>query len=529
MAAQTKKKDVVVSINAGAKKHTDGSTNETGEQKKKLYVLDTNVLIHDPGCLFNFQNNDLFIPLDVLEELDNNKTGKGDSAICARTAIRNLNKIMNDSSRDAPKLFGMTGYPISDSAHHQLGTLYIQNGETGRSQKVFKSFTKDKADNRILAAFEDLCGRNKNGDKKFTDVILVSKDIMVVAKARALNLLSEDYGNDAVVTDSDLLFSGETQLPDHWWAGAQTSQQGNRASKLSIPEDTILYPNQLIHDGRKDGPNLIVKAIEKDAGTFTAIRIENFRKKQNAILGINARNRGQNFALNLLLDPNVPIVTLLGPAGTGKTLLVLISALIQQKDKPLINFRQTSIKQGYDNILMTRATVPMGDDIGFLPGTEEEKMNPWMGAVDDNIDYISECLSNATLENGQSFQLARKRDTEDIDTDRKHGIMRYLRGKVRAKSISMMRGRTFNDRFVIIDEAQNLTPHQVKALVSRVGAGSKIVLMGNLSQIDTPYLTANSSGLTYLAERFKGVGCYGHIILNRIERSRVAELAEKLL
>jgi PhoH-like ATPase len=227
--------------------------------------------------------------------------------------------------------------------------------------------------------------------------------------------------------------------------------------------------------------------------------IKDYTQAKHNVWGITARNREQNFALNLLMDPEIDFVTLLGQAGTGKTLLTLASALTQTLDKKI-----------YSEIIMTRVTVPVGEDIGFLPGTEEEKMAPWMGALEDNLDVLNKSDEDA----GEWGRAA----TQDL-----------IRTRIKIKSLNFMRGRTFLHKFLIIDEAQNLTPKQMKTLITRAGPGTKVVCLGNIAQIDTPYLTEGSSGLTYVVDRFKGWSHNGHITLTRGERSRLADFAADVL
>ena len=241
-----------------------------------------------------------------------------------------------------------------------------------------------------------------------------------------------------------------------------------------------------------------MRRIESNTAIIEVVR--DYASERHKVWGINARNREQNFALNLLMDPDVDFVSLLGHAGTGKPLLTLAAALTQTLDS-----------RRYSEIIMTRQTVPVGEDIGFLPGTEEEKMGPWMGALEDNLDVLQE---QATQEHGAWGRAA----THDL-----------LKSRIRIKSLNFMRGRTFLKKFLIIDEAQNLSPHQIKTLVTRAGPGSKIVCLGNIAQIDTPYLTETTSGLTYIVDRFKQWEHSGHVTLQRGERSRLADYASEIL
>jgi PhoH-like ATPase len=240
----------------------------------------------------------------------------------------------------------------------------------------------------------------------------------------------------------------------------------------------------------------VVRTVNGDSARLELIN--DYRSSKHSVWGITARNREQNFALNLLLDPEIDLVTILGPAGTGKTLLTLAAGLTQTLDTSL-----------FAEIIMTRVTIPLGEDIGFLPGTEEEKMEPWMGALVDNLEVLTQ-----SAEGGNWGRAA----TNDL-----------LRNRIKIRSLNFMRGRTFLNRFVIIDEAQNLTPKQMKALLTRAGPGTKMVCLGNIAQIDTPYLTETTSGLTYVVNRFRGWPHSGHITLERGERSRLADQASNIL
>ncbi|MGA0027126.1 MAG: PhoH family protein, partial [Steroidobacteraceae bacterium] len=246
----------------------------------------------------------------------------------------------------------------------------------------------------------------------------------------------------------------------------------------------------------EQGFEAIVRKVEGDLATLELVR--DFRNPRQAVWGINARNREQNLALNLLLDPEIDFVTILGPAGTGKTLLTLAAGLVQ-----------TLESNRFGEILMTRVTIPLGEDIGFLPGTEEEKMEPWMGALMDNLEVLT---------HGQEGGSWGRAATQDL-----------LRNRIKVRSLNFMRGRTFLSRYLILDEAQNLTPKQMRALVTRAGPGTKVVCLGNIAQIDTPYLTETTSGLTYVVNRFRGWAHAGHITLMRGERSRLADFATEAL
>ena len=321
-------------------------------------------------------------------------------------------------------------------------------------------------------------------------------------KARALDVDAEDYFNDKVLEDSDLLYTGMTELPADFWEkhgkGVESWQQGGATFyKVTGPMVPKLLVNEFVYTEVDTPFYARVISIEGKSATLQTLR--DFGHHKNAIWGITARNREQNFALNLLMNPDIDFVSLLGQAGTGKTLLTLAAGLQLTLDQKI-----------YNEIIMTRVTVPVGEDIGFLPGTEEEKMSPWMGALEDNL----EVLMGADSEAGDWGRSA--------STD-------LIRAKVKIKSLNFMRGRTFLNKLLIIDESQNLTPKQMKTLITRAGPGTKVVCLGNISQIDTPYLSEGSSGITYVVDRFKGWAHGGHITLQRGERSRLADYAAEVL
>jgi PhoH-like ATPase len=358
-----------------------------------------------------------------------------------------------------------------------------------------------KADNEILAVVKYL--REKESPRS---IVLVSKDINVRIKASALGFDAEDYFNDHVIQDSDLLYSGSQQLPADFWNRLKKSEtwedknpDGHKVTLYRVKGAAVksMLVNQFVY---LNDFHAIVKQITADEAVLeTLVRYDTAGKK--AVFGISPNNREQNFALNLLLNPECDFVTMLGQAGTGKTLLALAAGLTQVFDKRL-----------YDEIIVTRATVPIGDEIGFLPGSEEEKMAPWMGAIDDNLEVLS-----PSDDEGKAGDSGRK------ITDS------FIRSRVKIKSMAFMRGRTFINKYVIVDEAQNLTPKQAKALITRAGPGTKMVFMGNIAQIDTPYLTEGSSGLTHVVDRMKGWCHSGHITLIRGERSRLADRASEVL
>lgn len=456
----------------------------------KLFVLDTNVLMHDPSSLFRFEEHDIFLPMVTLEELDNNKKGLTEVARNARQASRYLEEIVGTSLVNLE-----LGCPLAINGNrHLTGRLFLQ---TAQVHVDLPGLAGSIADNQILAVVFDL-------QKRYADrqVTLVSKDINIRIKARALGMPAEDYFNDKVLEDTDILYSGMKELPANFWdkhGKAMESWQdaGRMFYRITGPLCKTFLINEFLYYEYEKPFHALVRSVEGNTAVLEIVK-DHLQPKNN-VWGITARNREQNFALNLLMDPEIDFVSLLGQAGTGKTLLTLASALTQVLDKKI-----------YSEIIMTRVTVPVGEDIGFLPGTEEEKMAPWMGALEDNL----EVLNRSDDEAGDWGRAA----TQDL-----------VRSRIKVKSLNFMRGRTFLHKFLIIDEAQNLTPKQMKTLITRAGPGTKVVCLGNIAQIDTPYLTEGSSGLTYVVDRFKGWSHNGHVTLQRGERSRLADFAAEAL
>ncbi len=459
----------------------------------KLFVLDTNVLMHDPMCLFRFEEHDIFLPMIVLEELDGHKKGMTEVARNARQTSRTL-----DALAGAPGADIAQGFELNSTGQREAkGKLLFQTQPLDYSLPT--SLPQGKADNQILGVVEAL--RKKYPAR---EVVLVSKDINMRVKARALGLATDDYQNDKTLEDGDLLYSGAMALPADFWSthgqSVESWQQGqNTFYKVNGPTVPSMLINQFVYFESPGEPSLYARVTEIRGNTAVLKTLRDFNHLKNAVWGVTTRNREQNFAMNLLTDPEVDFVTLTGTAGTGKTLMALAAGLTQVLDD-----------RRYTEIIVTRATVSVGEDIGFLPGTEEEKMGPWMGALDDNLEVLGKTDTNA----GEWGRAA----TSEL-----------IRSRIKIKSMNFMRGRTFLNKYVIIDEAQNLTPKQMKTLITRAGPGTKIVCMGNLAQIDTPYLTEGSSGLTFAVDRFKGWPHGGHITLARGERSRLADFASEVL
>ena len=469
----------------------------------KLFVLDTNVLMHDPMCLFRFEEHDIFLPMIVLEELDSNKKGMTEVARNARQTSRSLDALAGHTGAD----FG-AGLPLDATGHREAkGKLYFQTQALDFT--LPSSLPQGKADNQILGVVEALRKLHAPASAGGThptgrEVVLVSKDINMRVKARALGLAADDYQNDKTLDDGDLLYSGSMALPvDFWATHGQTVESWQQGAHTFYRVSGPLVPgfliNQFVYFEAPGEPSLYARVTEIRGKTAVLKTLKDYNHLKNAVWGVTTRNREQNFAMNLLMDPEVDFVTLTGTAGSGKTLMALAAGLTQVLDD-----------RRYTEIIVTRATVSVGEDIGFLPGTEEEKMGPWMGALDDNLEVLSKTETTA----GEWGRAA----TSEL-----------IRSRIKIKSMNFMRGRTFLTKYVVIDEAQNLTPKQMKTLITRAGPGTKIICMGNLAQIDTPYLTEGSSGLTFAVDKFKGWPHGGHITLARGERSRLADFASEVL
>jgi PhoH-like ATPase len=464
----------------------------TSDIDTKLFVLDTNVLMHDPTSLFRFEEHDVYVPMFVLEELDNNKKGMTEVARNARQASRFLDNLVSASEESIDE-----GVPLDALGNkNATGRLYLQTEFI--NDPLPSTLASGKADNAILGVVNHL--HMQHSKRK---IALVSKDINMRIKARALGLTAQDYFNDKVLEDTDLLYTGVRELHADFWDKngkdmVSGTQAGHTFYNMNGSDCRDLLVNEFVFQEDANNPFFaVVTAQENSSATLRTLT--DYTHSKNAIWGITARNREQNFVLNLLMNPEIDFVTLLGQAGTGKTLLTLAAGLMQTLETKL-----------YSEIIMTRVTVPVGEDIGFLPGTEEEKMSPWMGALDDNLDVL-----NQSTEEGGEWGRAATRD--------------LIRSRIKIKSLNFMRGRTFLNKYLIIDEAQNLTPKQMKTLITRAGPGTKVVCMGNIAQIDTPYLTEGSSGLTYVVDRFKGWAHSGHVTLMRGERSRLADHAAEVL
>jgi PhoH-like ATPase len=466
----------------------------TSATKKRTYVLDTNVLMHDPSCLFHFKEHDIVIPFMVLEELDNNKKGHEDKSRNARQVSRTLESLFENQQKVID-----SAIPLED----------ISNGEaTGKlSIQASIDFEKDaKPDNVILEVVKRLKASIIDHD-----VVLVSKDINMRLKARTMGLLTEDYTTDLVeAKDGDYFHPGHIVMPNDFWETHGTDLEARNTKEMPVytvrGKDVRHFKlNQfIVSEGNKSSKPFAARVVKKDGNTCE-LRVARNYETQHDVYKVHALNHEQNFALNLLVDPDIDFVSLTGIAGTGKTLLALAAGLHQVFDT-----------NRYGGIIFTRATVSVGEDIGFLPGTEEEKMAPWFGALYDNLEALTaEKTSEKDSKHGPQWG--------------KGATDAFIRSRIKILSMALIRGRTFVNQYIIIDEAQNLTPKQVKTFVTRAGEGTKIVLMGNLAQIDTPYLTEGSCGLTYIVNRFQDKARTGHITLVKGERSYLADLANEVL
>jgi PhoH-like ATPase len=450
--------------------------------KTKTFVLDTNVLIHDPKALFNFADNKVAIPITVIEELDGMKRESDERGANARSVSRIL-----DSLRQKGKI--SEGVKLDNG-----GMLKV---EIGVAEDLPHQFAITKADHQILGAALHL---QKSGEK----VTLVSKDINLRIKAEVLGLTARDYEKEKVRIEE--LYKGfrEIIIPKE--------KIDLFYSKKSLPASDVFPKNQK----KKQEERVEVDAypneffIMKDSPSSSRSALSKYEKKTDCFVplfhneaspwGIKPLNVEQRFALELLLCNELNLVTLLGVPGAGKTLLSLACGL-----------QKVVEEKHYRHLLIARPIVPMGRDIGYLPGTKEEKLSSWMGAIYDNLDFLMDKAKSS------------ERNTADaIDYLFDTGILEI-------EALTFIRGRSLPEQFIVIDDAQNLTPHEVKTIISRAGVGSKIILTGDPFQIDNPYLDSSSNGLTYLVQRFKGQEIFGHLSFTRSERSPLATLAAELL
>ena len=469
---------------------TRRSARSAGDETR-LFVLDTSVLMHDPTALFRFHEHDVYLPMVVLEELDAAKKGTSEIARNVREVSRLLDEVLQDADEAA---IGR-GIPLPGPRRGAgIGRLFLQTRTF--ADLVPEPLPGSKPDNGILNV-----ARAIHREHRGRGVVLVSKDINLRIKACALGLRAEDYRDDVVIDDVSLLYPGVYRMPAGDWearidSGDSWRTDGRTFHGVGGADAAKWFPNQCLCPDDAAAAGMLVRRIEDERAVLEPAR--DYRAGGDTVWGVGARNLEQNFALNLLMDPDIDFVTLIGTAGTGKTLLALAAGLAQTLDQ-----------RRYREIVMTRVTVPVADDIGFLPGTEEEKMTPWMGALMDNLEVLTD------VDSGGAWGRATADD--------------LIRSRIKVRSLNFMRGRTFLNRYVILDEAQNLTRHQMKTLITRAGPGTKMVCLGNVRQIDTPWLSETTSGLTHVVDRFKQWHHSGHVTLVRGERSRLADFATESL
>jgi len=441
------------------------------KHNKKIFILDTNVLLHDYKCIYNFEENDIIIPIVVLEELDKFKRGNDLINFHAREFTRELDKLSGDMLLTA-------NIPLGEN----LGNMHIETGKDF-SEKVSQSFPERTADHRILAISEYVCNANK--DKT---VVLITKDINLRMKAKSLGIIAQDYENDKVANIDDL------------YKGIRILDKVNQESisKLyEIPEG--VSPTEFSLEPNMTGHQFY---IMKNNGSSALAHYNPVSKTVNRVIkqttyGIDPRNAEQTFAIEALSNPDIQLVSLTGKAGTGKTLLALAAALQQHKR--------------YKQIFLARPIVPLANrDLGFLPGDVKEKMDPYMTPLYDNLTVIKHKFSH------QSPEFLRINDMMKED-------------KLVITPLAYIRGRSLSSIFFIVDEAQNLTPHEIKTIITRAGEGTKMVFTGDIEQIDSPYLDIASNGLSYLSDKMKDQEIFAHINLVKGERSFLAELASKVL
>ncbi|MBD3735611.1 MULTISPECIES: PhoH family protein [Stutzerimonas] len=446
-----------------------------------LYVLDTNVLIHDPNALLNFQEHQVAIPMTVLEELDQLKTGKHTVAAECRQAIRLIDRLLGSASPEEVE----AGVPIQRGKGGPCGSLSILMSRPGQANGLPEDLNDNKIINLVVTLSKERPG---------LPVVLVTKDINMRLKARACGVAAEDYHTDQLVDDVGQLSRGYHSLTGSFWDRVSTveTQQGHGRTwhRVQLIDNLpAVHINEFVLD--EQGFVGWIKGIEGDELLLLDLHQEPLLHQE--AWGLRPRDIHQALALYALLDPDIHLVNLSGAAGSGKTILALAAAI-----------EQTVVSKRYRRIIATRSVQGLDEDIGFLPGTEAEKMEPWLGAITDNLEALH------------------------MDDENTHGSIDYILQKVplQFKSLNYIRGRSFQQSLIIIDECQNLTPHQMKTIITRAGNGSKVVCLGNLAQIDTPYLSATSSGLTYLTERFKDFPHGVHITLQGVPRSILAEYAE---
>ena len=439
---------------------------------KKIYILDTNVLLHDPNAIFSFEDNEVVIPLVVIEEVDGQKRRQDEVGRHARLIAHHLDELRLDGK-------------LSEGVALKRGGKLRVELKHESTRHLPDDLDPRKPDNQVIALTLQLREENEG-----VPVVLVSKDINVRVKADALNLRAQDYETDKMVLNEEDLYDGMTTLE----VTPEEIETFNKSNGYT-PANGRLYCNQFVHFKSLNG----TKSSALGRFDATAQQVVPLAPLKKEIWGIQPKNLGQRFAFDILLDERIPFVTMTGQAGTGKTLLALAAGLSKVLDQ-----------HRYRRLLVTRPVIPMGKDVGYLPGDKDEKLRPWMQPIYDNLEYLMGCIYK-----------------EQMAAD----MIRHIqeKGIFEAEALTYIRGRSIPQQFIIVDEAQNLTPHEVKTIVSRAGEGTKIVLTGDPNQIDHPYLDFRSNGLCYAIEKFKNNPLAGHVTLTKGQRSELAELAAKLL
>jgi PhoH-like ATPase len=462
-----------------------------------LMTLDTSVLIAEPPSIFRFQENHINIPPVVFDELDHLKNSSTEVGRNAREVGRILETILSGWEGDLKD-----GVPLSKaSGGIASGKLYLQeNGTSGKSPR--RHTTADDQIIQMVRKLSETVERNPKKNKYgVRDVILVTKDTFLRLRAQSQKLKAQDYRNDRVIDDADMLRTGLHTLGDDFWETHETKnswhENGHEYYEVTGPtcNTWLIHEGLIVGRSKKNGDpffGMVVGRPEEDRAIFRTIT--NYMSKQNKVWECNARNQKQSFVLNLLMDPEIDFVTILGQAGTGKTILTLAAGMFQVVET-----------KRYSKIVVIGAAIPVGKDEGFLPGNERMKIAPWMGGIQDNMEVLGDFAQKSHRWNDAKTQ-------------------EFLR-QIELKSLNYVRGRSMYQVYLIVDEAQNLTPHQARTIATRAGAGTKVVFLGNLGQIDTPYLTEASSGLTFIVEGFKEYPFGGHVILTDCERSRLTSYA----
>ncbi len=462
------------------------------QDDRKLFVLDTNVLLHEPLAIYSFKEHDVVVPMTVLEELDQIKDRKRDVSRDARVAIRALEDILG--GKTTPEQI-IKGVPLPSREGHTDATGTLAIFPDHQIEFTIGSLPGDNNDNRIINT-----GLHLQNQYEPRTVVLVTKDINMRLKAKGAGiLLVEDYRTDQLIDDIRFLSKGFHQFEGNFWEHLHkvATERHGRHTVHDVPlkdlGDDLFYINQYLLD---DESEFCGRVVGRSETSLNVLDLGRERLMNMEAWGVRPKNIYQGMALQALMDPDIDLVILTGPAGCGKTLLAMAAALELVVERNL-----------YDKVIVTRNTPEIAESIGFLPGTEEEKMAPWLAAITDTLEVLHK---------------------HDVNPS---GSLNYIMEKanIQFKSINFMRGRSIQNSVVLLDECQNLTASQLKTMITRMGEGTKLICCGNLAQIDSNYLTAVTSGLTYMVERFKNFEGSANIYLNGVVRSRLAEFAEEQL